>query len=135
MQDHELKICNFCGESIPADAARCPYCASVLETAADGDTYGTGDTYGDMPGPGQGMMRGRTRAPLSNGMKVFLTLLFALVPGIGPIAGIITAIAFMSSDEDSDRKSFGAALLVANLALFSLACLGCFLLWLMDPFF
>jgi hypothetical protein len=69
------------------------------------------------------------KPPLSNGLKVFLTMLFTLLPGIGQIAGIITAIVFMSSDGDDDRRSFGVALLVAAIAMFVLSCLGCFLLY------
>lgn len=65
--------------------------------------------------------------PLSNGMKVFLTMLFTLIPGIGQLAGIITAIVFMNSEGDSDRKSFGVALLVASLIMFVFACIGCFI--------
>jgi hypothetical protein len=66
------------------------------------------------------------KPPLSNGLKVFLTMLFTLLPGIGQLAGIITAIVFMSADGDNDRRSFGVALLVASLAMFVLSCLGCF---------
>ncbi|NLH96913.1 MAG: hypothetical protein GX477_06200 [Clostridiaceae bacterium] len=134
MYNNSMKNCAFCGESIPSDAVRCPYCASMLETAADDGADRTFDA-GGVPGPGPNMMKSGVRAPLSNGLKVFLTLLFAMVPGFGQIAGIITAIVFMSSDDDSDRRSFGTALLVANLALFILACLGCFLLGLLEPIF
>ncbi len=65
---------------------------------------------------------------LSNGLKVFLTVLFTLLPGIGQLAGIITAIVFMSSEGDNDRRSFGVALLVACIIMFVLACIGCFIL-------
>jgi hypothetical protein len=71
---------------------------------------------------------GGIKAPLSNGMKVFLTVLFTLLPGIGQLAGIIAAIVFMNSDGDSDRKSFGVALLVASLVMFVISCIGCFIL-------
>ena len=64
-------------------------------------------------------------ASLSNGMKVFLTILFTVIPGIGQVAGIITAIVFMSSTQ-KDRKSFGVAILVASLIMFVLSCIGCF---------
>lgn len=69
---------------------------------------------------------GYVKPPLSNGLKVFLAVLFTIIPGIGQLAGIITAIVFMSADGDKDRKSFGVALLVANLVMFVLACIGCF---------
>lgn len=231
MDNYSQKKCGFCGENIPADAGRCPYCGSILEITVDapygmpeqksndpytntpetaGSTQGydqfqpqdgenppaadenqfTGNndpaeanqnnTYapqseamppqygptqpqygqtppvygptppqamGQSPGYGQRQEYGQKpyyprqqqqppiyrsnsgRSPLSNGLKVFLTLLFAFLPGIGQIAGIITAIVFMSSDGDEDRRSFGVALLVANIAIFILSCLGCFLLY------
>lgn len=66
------------------------------------------------------------RSALSNGLKVFLTILFTMIPGIGQIAGIITAIVFMGST-DQDRKSFGVAILVASLIMFVVSCLGCFI--------
>ena len=66
--------------------------------------------------------------PLSNGMKVFLTVLFTVIPGLGQLAGIITAIIFMNDDADRDKKSFGVALLVASLIMFVLSCIGCFIL-------
>ncbi len=69
------------------------------------------------------------KEPLSNGLKVLLTVLFTILPGIGQLAGIITAIVFMNA-EDKDRKSFGVALLVACLVMFVLACIGCFVLGL-----
>jgi hypothetical protein len=204
LDNYSQKKCGFCGENIPAEADRCPYCGSILEVTVDspykmpeqqGDAPGAGvsetgdsvqgngpvqdqqdaanqnDTYAPQYGqtppqyeqtppqygqtPPQGMGQGpaygqrydygqrpyyprqqqspayrsSTRPPLSNGLKVFLTMLFTLLPGIGQIAGIITAIVFMSSDGDEDRRSFGVALLVASLVMFVLSCLGCFLLY------
>jgi len=74
---------------------------------------------------------GSGREPLSNGLKVFLTILFTVLPGIGQLAGIITAIVFMNA-ADKDRKSFGVALLVACLVLFVLVCIGCFVIGLVS---
>jgi hypothetical protein len=75
---------------------------------------------------------GGVKQPLSNGMKVFLTVLFTVLPGIGQLAGIIAAIVFMNSDGDSDRKSFGVALLVASLIMFVISCIGCFVLMILS---
>ena len=66
--------------------------------------------------------------PLSNGMKVFLTVICTIIPGLGQLVGIIAAIVFMNSDDDSDRRSFGVSLLVASLVMFVFACIGCFIL-------
>jgi len=195
---HSLKKCDFCGENIPFEAGRCPYCGSILEATfnngseiepnhsaydavngdkidqsaepqpgsanervydadqANTDSQGAGEPQanadrgaGAMPqqngwqtppyGPSNGWQPQPYRpvtgspnnvngmSPLSNGMKVFLTVLFTLIPGIGQIAGIITAIVFMNST-DQDRKSFGVAILVASLIFFALSCIGCFIL-------
>lgn len=89
--------------------------------------WNTGASYRPdykMPSAGNG------RGTLSNGLKVFLTILFTVIPGIGQLAGIITAIVFMNADDDADRKSFGVALLVASIVMFLLACIGCFVLTL-----
>ncbi|NLC67589.1 MAG: hypothetical protein GX754_02140 [Clostridiaceae bacterium] len=64
--------------------------------------------------------------PLSNKLKVFLTVLSTIIPGFGQLLGIITAIAFMNSEDDPDRHSFGVALLVASLLMFVLVSLLCF---------
>lgn len=68
------------------------------------------------------------QAPLSNGMKVFLTIICTIIPGLGQLAGIILGIVFMNADNDADRKSFGVALLVASLIFFIVSCLSCFII-------
>lgn len=146
------KMCPFCGENVPVGVGRCPYCGSILETSGDsritppeGNADSVDDSVprnndGDMPArqvrdeerpydPHGGYATGPRyeKAPLNNGLKVFLTILFTILPGIGQVAGIITAIVFMSA-ADNDRKSFGVALLVACLVLFVFSCIGCFIL-------
>jgi len=69
-----------------------------------------------------------SKSSLTNGMKVFITVISSVVPGLGQIAGIILAIIFMNSEDDVDKRSFGVALLVASLILFVIACFSCFLL-------
>ncbi len=193
MDNYSQKKCGFCGESIPKDATRCPYCGSILEVSVDEqfgmpeqqqnsapgngfgeqqknteNKFGASDNmyssnqqqpaeqqfgsapqqdmgqrpaYGQRPEYAQKPYYPRNqqapiynsnysseKKPLSNGLKVFLTMLFTLLPGIGQLAGIITAIVFMSSDGDTDRRSFGIAILVASLAMFVLSCVGCFTL-------
>lgn len=64
-----------------------------------------------------GVMSGKQQ--LGNGMKVFLTLLFSFVPGLGQIAGFITAIVLFSSEND-DKRSFGRALIIASIAMFAI---------------
>lgn len=70
---------------------------------------------------------------MSNGLKVFLTVLFVIIPGIGQLAGAITAIIMMNSDTDNDKRSFGTALLVASLLVFLLTCTISFVIALAIP--
>lgn len=63
---------------------------------------------------------------LSNGMKVFLTILSTVIPGLGQLIGIIISVIFINSN-DSDRNSFGVALMIASLLLFVLSCLSIFI--------
>jgi hypothetical protein len=67
---------------------------------------------------------------LSNGIKVFLTVLFTVIPGVGQLAGIITAIVFMADDDDADKRSFGAAVMTASVVIFIITCLIAFTLLL-----
>lgn len=61
---------------------------------------------------------------LSNAAKVTLVVT-STIPGLGQLVGIIAAIIFMSNDRDSDRRSFGRALLAASLILFAFWGLCC----------
>ncbi len=65
------------------------------------------------------------RPSISNAMKVFITSVCTLVPGLGQLIGVIIAIVFMNSEGDADKRSFGVALLVNSLIVFVLACLSC----------
>ena len=78
-----------------------------------------GHQYRYAPQPGHG------RTPLSNGMKPYRSVY--IISGIGQLAGIITAIVFMSSEETA-TEVFGAALLIACVAMFVLSCIGCFII-------
>lgn len=68
------------------------------------------------------------KPPISNGMKVFLTSICNLVPGLGQIAGVIIAVVLMNTEGDEDRKSFGFALLITSLIVFVLTGISCCIL-------
>lgn len=74
----------------------------------------------------------QSRNPLSNGLKVLLTVVTTVVPGLGQLAGLVIAIIFMNTPETvydyADRRSFGLALLISCIVIFVLTCLGCFVL-------
>ena len=39
LENNMQKKCGFCGESIPVNASRCPYCGSILEITFE-NNYG-----------------------------------------------------------------------------------------------
>ena len=67
-------------------------------------------------------------SPLSNGLKVFLTVISTVIPGFGQLIGIITAIVFMNSEDSSDRRSFGISLLIASSIMFVFSFLFIFVI-------
>jgi hypothetical protein len=66
-------------------------------------------------------------APMSNWTKVFLTALAVILPGIGQIIGIIAGLVFVSNDTNSDKRTFGAALLTVSLIAFVLMAIFWFI--------
>ena len=69
---------------------------------------------------------GRTNS-ISNSVKVLLTILCTVIPGLGQLAGIIISIIFINSDND-DKRSFGTALMIGCLIVFILSFILFFLL-------
>lgn len=65
---------------------------------------------------------------LSNGLKVFLTIISTIIPGLGQLVGIIISILFMNDEHDEDKRSFGIALLVASLVFFAIFCVIFFII-------
>lgn len=143
----EIINCPFCKEEIDSEARRCQYCGSVLKKERYRDMESESvmtvetDEFNDekretyhvdpLPKPmvhNTPSYAGLERKGLGNGFKVFLTIIAATVPGLGQIIGVIFAIIFMNDESDADRRSFGAALLVASLAIFVLMCLSMLIL-------
>ena len=115
--DANKRRCSYCGEEISTYSRRCQYCGSLLEPVVDVNMYN--------PPP-----KALGTNALSNGMKVFITAICSIIPGIGQLAGIIISIVFLNAEEDEDRKSFGAALLIASLIVFFVTCVFYFLIGL-----
>lgn len=68
------------------------------------------------------------KSTLSNGLKVFLTIISTVIPGLGQLAGIIISILFMNDEHDEDKRSFGIALLIASLVFFAISCVIFFII-------
>ena len=66
-----------------------------------------------------------TKPSLSNAMKVFLTSLSNFIPGLGQLIGVIIAIVYMNTEGDTDKRSFGLALLVNSIIVFVLWTITC----------
>lgn len=153
------KTCQYCGEIIPEDAGRCPYCGSLLDAKPIEKTnlnvnpnvnpnpnINPIPNLNEKPNPGgwvpyqSGLQEsGNAQViphkpqdgfapidePLSNAMKVFMTVIASVIPGFGQIAGVVIAF-FMLSSRDADRRSFGKVLMVASLGVFVFVFLICF---------
>jgi len=151
--DIEKRNCPYCGEEIEANLTRCPYCGSLLGitssstgtpsafdtpsatvnlSAADASaSNGTSSVYGTQSSADTTSVSGTSSAifyspTLGNGVKVFLTVISSVIPGLGQLIGIITAMIFMSYENDPDRRSFGISLLIASIVLFVLFFMFCF---------
>ena len=111
-----MRKCPFCEEQIEDASSKCPFCGSNVEVEnAEGSTASNGE---------ESQLMQENRKPLSNGLKVLLTMI-ATIPLLGQLVGIIMAIIYMNSEGDADRKSFGKALLIGTLVIFLVACLCC----------
>lgn len=73
-----------------------------------------------LPAPAYSSYGAGTLKPLSNGRKVCLTALCMLLPGLGQLIGMILGISYMNDESDSDKKSFGSALLAVSVIAFIL---------------
>lgn len=65
---------------------------------------------------------------ITNGRKVFLTIICSIVPGFGQLFCLILSLNYMNSDDDEDKKSFGHALFIAALVLFVITCIISFII-------
>ena len=148
-----MRKCDYCGEEIQSELRRCPYCGSLLgfykherdglQQAASNTEYEEQPVEPDsieeysvvinegyavdtqpvktQPVTAQSVSTAVNR--MSNGMKVFLTIVSTVIPGLGQLIGIIAAILFMNDQADEDKRSFGTALLIASLIFFVISCI------------
>jgi hypothetical protein len=147
------RVCNNCGESASEGMRRCPYCGSSFEdninlkpdslkseplksisNEEDVDVKQTNDTTLVNSEVKEAYCKSLPQKAaiktLSNNIKVFITVMCAIIPGIGQLAGVILSIAFINNEEDIDKNSFGHALLIASVIIFFLSCLFWFLIFL-----
>ncbi|AEV68868.1 zinc ribbon domain-containing protein [Acetivibrio clariflavus] len=78
-------------------------------------------------------VRAYEKPSLSNAMKVFLTSVSNAIPGLGQLVGVITAIVFMNSEGDTDKRSFGVALMVNSIIVFVIWAIFCCVVGLLIP--
>lgn len=62
------------------------------------------------------------RRCLTNGQKVFLTVVTVMFPIIGQIIGILFSIIVLAYVKEPDQQSFASALLAAGIIVFMLSC-------------
>lgn len=76
-----------------------------------------------------------SKPTMSNAMKVFMTSLATFVPGLGQLIGVIAAIVFMNTEGDTDKRSFGLALLINSIVIFVLWIIACCILGVLSSEF
>ena len=142
-----MNYCPNCGRHLEETDEYCPECGAKLKATeapvslkkdenAEGGAAGGSRTQapGQNEPPRQpagesgfkhpeGFQR-NPEEPFSNGLKVLFVAVNLLVPVIGFIFGIISAIIFMRK-KNTDYKSFGKALLVLNIILLALFLFCC----------
>jgi ABC-type dipeptide/oligopeptide/nickel transport system permease component len=64
---------------------------------------------------------------MSNWAKVILSALAVIIPGVGQIVGIILGLVFVASDNNADKRSYGAALITVSVVVFILSALFWFI--------
>lgn len=119
----EKQECRFCGEKFDRFGNRCPYCGSLQgwnkSTRKKRTIEGEGFVLlGDPPAVNK--KDRRKSGQLENGYKVFLSVVCAVIPLIGQVAGVVIGLIFIDSDV-ADRRSFGRALLTASIIMFVLS--------------
>jgi len=140
----DKKKCEYCGELIHINTRRCPFCASIVSevpkeiiTEQESQTFaekqannGNMEQQSPITAPGwtsSVKTSDNLQKQLSNAMKVFITVIACVIPGFGQLLGIIFAVVFMSDELDSDRRSFGKALMIASLVIFAFVAVCCIL--------
>ncbi len=110
------------------EAIQSPIQETIKESAASGVTENTrayydaswrADTSGNFQHAQVQNVNNNIKG-MSNGLKVFLTVIASVIPGIGQLIGIICGIVFINLDDNRDKKSFGVALLIASIVMFVL---------------
>jgi hypothetical protein len=145
----DMRRCPYCGSLLrdvePEGKTHEPpdYAADNIESAAAGaenifqnvsvsvsgsePVAGMADMHGKMISQGT-LVSKAAKNRISNGMKVFITIICTVIPGLGQLAGVIAAIVFMNDQEDADARSFGTALLISSVFFFIITCMFWFVI-------
>lgn len=137
--------CRSCGKILEEEKERCPFCGHKEEeegigeqerrpksTPVEGHVFEQ-DLIEATQNRGSGIPDGmqsieKVDIPMmSNWRKVLLSIWVAVIPGIGPLMGMIIGSVLMTG-QDEDRKSFGQALLGVSVFFLLLLCGFCFMM-------
>ncbi|NLK21659.1 MAG: hypothetical protein GX308_06170 [Epulopiscium sp.] len=147
-----MNYCRECGKILEGDKEECPFCGTKIDIMTNLEsTVGEGSisdevkqneespaienqfscvNYEDNNHIDYKNTEKPPVKPLSNWIKVLLSFLIPLLPGLGSITGIIASIIFMTN-EDQDRKTFGYALLSFSIIFLVIICACCMMLGLL----
>lgn len=114
--------CPYCEAPLEAGLSECPNCHETI-CYVEQNTSGASQTASEAAEPVYSEPKKvqfvkKSSEGLSNGLKVFLSVLSAVF-GIGQLITFIASIVFMCS-ADKDRSSFGLCLMIATVIMFIL---------------
>lgn len=104
-----MKFCPKCGREVGDTEERCPGCDYILFV-----NHQEANTSGPPP----------VNQPLSVVLMVVCIILIILVPGIGPIVGIVGGVQFLGREE-VEYQRFGKTMLVVSLLAIAISLLCC----------
>lgn len=142
-----MYYCKECGKIIDGDQKKCPFCGTEVNDITDREIFSDSTesfdkeksieepiiesnpldvtpTIREKYNPISNDFIKPEIQPLSNWIKVTLSVLIPTLPGLGSIIGIIASIIFMTK-EDEDRKTLGYALLTYSVIFLILLCTCC----------
>ncbi|NMA82761.1 MAG: zinc ribbon domain-containing protein [Epulopiscium sp.] len=127
-----MKFCRNCGKLLEDKQSYCSFCGKIaggereIEVPSYEEPVKTGPLAEELEKSPfiqskDSIVPLSTEQPLSNWIKVILSVLIAAIPGAGALIGLITGIIYMNK-KDKDRQTFGQALLTFSIIFLLLFC-------------
>ncbi|NLP46978.1 MAG: zinc ribbon domain-containing protein [Epulopiscium sp.] len=128
-----MRFCRNCGKLLEDNQSYCSFCGKMVDTEKEVEIISSEDNsltsfQKETSQPYKSMITHHIVPPLNNWIKVLLSIMVPVIPGLGALIGIIVGILFMTK-EDKDRKTFGKALLTISIIFILLFCSCAFIFY------